>query len=683
MTEYADLELSLRPARKNTYIVELRYHPPKSDADIRPSPGLASFNLEKFSSSEYDIEFYGKTLYEQLFADEELQIAFAKARASAETSDIPIRLRLLIDPDVPDLQHLKWEAMRDPIDGSPLFTDQKLIFSRYLSSADWRPIRLSSRGDLSALVMVANPTDLSNYNLAPISTQDEFNMAIKNLGDLDIALIPDPNSKQRATLNNLVDKLQSKEFDIIYLVCHGTFVKDETWLWFEDDEGGVARVAGNELAKRINEFIRRPHLIVLASCQSAGNLAGKSLAALGPRLARAGIPAVVAMQGNISVQTMNEFMPVFFRELEREGHVDRAMAVARGAVRNRPDYWMPVLFMRLKSGRIWYVSGFTDPQGFRKWPALISNIELNKCTPILGPGLVEPLLGSHREISQRWAKTFYYPMFPHERDSLPQVAQYLAVEQDLRFPKAELARYLRQEIQNRYKDQLPSELFTPQRSLDELIDVVGKTIRQRNTLDAHKVLATLPIPVFITANVDNLIASTLREVGKEPQVVISPWREYIYKYESIFDREPDYTPTPDRPLVYHLFGRLDDPESVVLTEDDYFKYLIGITKNNNRIPTSVRHALTNTALLFLGFQLNDWNFRVLFQSLLTQAGRAARERPQFAHISVQIEPEEDRILEPESARRYLESYFSREANIFLYWGSIGDFIKELSARMRT
>jgi hypothetical protein len=115
---------------------------------------------------------------------------------------------------------------------------------------------------------------------------------------------------------------------------------------------------------------------------------------------------------------------------------------------------------------------------------------------------------------------------------------------------------------------------------------------------------------------------------------------------------------------------------VVLTEDDYFKYMIGVTKNSDLVPTSVQEALTNKALLFLGFRLDDWDFRVLYHSLLTFEGEAMRKHKQkkFVHISVQIEPEG--IQEPENARRYLENYF-KEENIDLYWGSTEDFIKEL------
>src|SRR5205085_8963361 len=82
------------------------------------------------------------------------------------------------------------------------------------------------------------------------------------------------------------------------------------------------------------------------------------MAALGPRLAEEGFPAVVAMQGNVTMTTAAAFSKVFFKELIRDGQIDRAMAAGRAAVRDRPDHWAPTLFLRLKSGCLWYTPGF-------------------------------------------------------------------------------------------------------------------------------------------------------------------------------------------------------------------------------------------------------------------------------------------------------------------------------------
>ena len=116
----------------------------------------------------------------------------------------------------------------------------------------------------------------------------------------------------------------------------------------------------------------------------------------------------------------------------------------------------------------------------------------------------------------------------------------------------------------------------------------------------------------------------------------------------------------------------------MLTEDDYFDFLIGVTSNKDHIPSAVRRALADTALLYLGFLMDDWTFRVLFRSILSQQGGGRRDR--YAHIAAQIEPEEGRILEPQRARRYLENYFAKGADISLFWGSADDFLLELNQK---
>jgi tetratricopeptide (TPR) repeat protein len=138
------------------------------------------------------------------------------------------------------------------------------------------------------------------------------------------------------------------------LVAHGTLRRGRPFVWLEDERGGIGRIEGEELIEAIERLARRPVLVVLASCQSAGTGQDNgALAALGPRLASAGIAATVAMQGNVSMATVERFMPVFFTELRRDGQIDRALAAARAAVLDRPDWWMPVLFLRVRSGRLW------------------------------------------------------------------------------------------------------------------------------------------------------------------------------------------------------------------------------------------------------------------------------------------------------------------------------------------
>jgi hypothetical protein len=624
-------------------------------------------------------------LSQSLFADPAVQTVFAQARSQAQTLEVPLRLRLFIGPGTPELHSLRWETLRDPQDGSAFLTGERLLFSRYLSSLDWRPVRLRPQAALRALVVIANPSDVGTYQpggrpLAALDVASELARAKTGFGNIPVTALASGGS---ATLQNLSTHLRDG-YDIFALVCHGALIQGEPWLWLEDETGHTHRVAGSELVTRLRELQQCPRLVVLASCQSAGSGAeartddAGALAALGPRLAEAGIPAVLAMQGNVTMQTVAQFMPVFFQELQRDGQIDRAIAVARGAVRERPDWWIPVLFMRLKSGRIWYASGFAE-QGdtLEKWPALLSNIRNRRCTPILGPGLTESLLGSRREIAQRWAETYHFPMAPHNREDLTQVAQYLAVNLQPMFPRDELLEYLRQEMVRRYASDLPEALR--EASLDALLTAVGAQRRAHDPAEPHQVLAGLPLSIYITTDPSNLLAEALTAAGKKPQVELCRWNDHIAQLPSIYDTEPTYRPDAQRPLVYHLFGRLQEPDSQILTEDDYFDYLIGMTKNKDLIPGVVRRALADTALLFLGFQMDDWNFRVLFRSIMSQEGRGRRRG--YAHVAAQIDPEEGRILEPDRARRYLESYF-HDADINIYWGSAEDFMQELQRRWK-
>jgi hypothetical protein len=42
-------------------------------------------------------------------------------------------------------------------------------------------------------------------------------------------------------------------------------------------------------------------------------------------------------------------------------------------------------------------------EDFRMWPTIVEEIQAQKCTPVLGPGLNEPFLGSFRALARRWA----------------------------------------------------------------------------------------------------------------------------------------------------------------------------------------------------------------------------------------------------------------------------------------
>ena len=433
---------------------------------------------------------------------------------------------------------------------------------------------------------------------------------------------------------------------------------------------------------------------MLASCQSGGagdeSLSGEegALSAIGPRLAEAGIPAVLALQAQLPMSTAESFFPAFFDELLRHGQVDRATTAARGLLRGtgaERDAWIPVLYTRLSHGEIWYVPGLAKTPGgkYVGWPALLEQIKENLeddegvgvgCTPVLGPGLLEPLIGPWRELARRWADESGFALAPHQREDLPQVAQFLLVTQK----EAYLAKGLKFQIDGELKRRFG---VLKAKTLDDRLDIA----RGRLTNDPHLLLAQLPFPLYITTNPDDQLCRALDAQGRRPRVLLFQWHdrpgednEWPRKW---IELEPGYEPTPDEPLVYYLFGRSNLPHSLVLTEDDYFVFLTGVSGRMQKAPPIVRAALVRSALLFLGFRLDGWDFRVLLRSIISLGERPGLNK-KFTHVAAQVTPEEGRHLDTERARDYLQMAFG-QVDLTIYWGSVDDFVRDLCEKARS
>lgn len=671
VAECAELEVGLERRDAGAYAVELRFTQPGSEVDVRVggvTPILVHLAVDELRQMVLDADAYGAALGAALFGPREVAETFARAETTAQQAGLPLRLRLAIGAGAPELHGLRWETLKDPA-GRRIVARQQMLFSRYLESFDWQPVALRPQGELRVLVAIANPRGIERYGLGAIDVAGEWARVQASLKGVRTTPLIEAGA---VTLQGLGARL-AEGHDVLYLMAHGSWQRGASWLFLDGADGQVERVAGEALVERVAALSPRPRLVVLASCESSGTgqLAGEAeeaAAALGPSLARCGVPAVLAMQGKISVATVERMMPILFAELQQGGQVDRAMALARAAVQDRPDWWMPALFMRLRSGRISYVPGFGDGEGFEKWPALVRSIKSGRCTPIVGTGLTESLLGSTRELAQGWARRYRYPL-EAGRDALPRVAQYLVVDQDTNFPRDELEATLRQVVAGRCPGAVPED--SSGLGIDEVLAAAAAWGEARGQLAGHAVLAGLPVPIFLTTAVDRLLERGLTAAGKRPDSRLCAWNGEA-------EAEDEARPDVQRPLVYHLFGRLDARDAMVLTEDDYFDFLIGVTGNRELVPVAVRRALADSALLFLGFRMEDWEFRVLLRSIAAQQGGGRRKR--YAHVAAQVDPEQGMAVDPARARRFLAGYFDA-ADITIYWGSAEDFLRELKARL--
>ena len=130
---------------------------------------------------------------------------------------------------------------------------------------------------------------------------------------------------------------------------------------------------------------------------------------------------------------------------------------------------------------------------------------------------------------------------------------------------------------------------------------------------------------------------------------------------------------------------MGQPKSLVLTENDYLEFLVNIASIHDSesllIPSAVLSAFTNNPLLFVGYSLQDWTFKVIFHGILSAIPEVHRRRS----VSVQLLPplNGDTAEIEEQARLYLTQYLERDWRISVFWGSAADFCRELRMRVRT
>jgi SIR2-like domain len=283
------------------------------------------------------------------------------------------------------------------------------------------------------------------------------------------------------------------------------------------------------------------------------------------------------------------------------------------------------------------------------WDNLLQRIDDKECTPFIGAGASAGTVPLASELAERWARQYKFPL--KESKNLGHVAQFLAITRDGMFPKRLFRGLLRE---------TPSPDFSERR-------------------EPHSALADLKLPIYLTTNYDSFMFQALKSRELNPSWKVCPWNELIRERSAaILDAEPN----PADPLVYHLHGHYEIPQSMVLTEDDYLEFLVRLNRDASEplLPSVIRTALAEHSLLFVGYSLSDWSFRVLFRGVIGSLGATLGS----TSIAVQLDPlTRDPPAEwLNQAQQYLQDYFRQiqKLKVLVYWGDARKFACELSER---
>jgi len=134
------------------------------------------------------------------------------------------------------------------------------------------------------------------------------------------------------------------------------------------------------------------------------------------------------------------------------------------------------------------------------------------------------------------------------------------------------------------------------------------------------------------------------------------------------------------PTVVHLFGRYDNAGQMTVTEDDFFDLLIRMSREQGFFDPAVRSQLATSSLLFVGFRLDDWRFRLLLRGFGAQLAYTG-----ISSIAVvQVDPEDIPDGHDEgTVSGFVERYFTsgRVVDVRAYVGSAQAFAADLERRL--
>jgi CHAT domain len=365
-----DFVLPFQPLRLENFILRIGRSLGEWRRDVR--------RLE--TSERGQIREFGTELFEAVFKDSVLSALRASIdRAGAKDAGVRIRLRLT---DVPELASIPWEYLYNPTTNQFLCLTVDTPIVRYLDLPyGARP--LSVTPPLRVLVMVSSPEGVPPLDVATEVARLESEDA---LGELIANGLVEFHVLDRATLSALTGPLRTGRFHIFHFIGHGGFDESaqDGALLLEDDQKKRRLVTGQDLGVMLNGH-RSLRLAVLNACEGARAATDDPFAGVATSLLQQGVPAVIAMQFEITDRAAITFAHEFYGAVADGYPIDAAVTEARRAIfaqSNEVEWATPVLYLRAPTGRIFRI----NPRP--REPA--DRVDDDRIAPVVPIGSAEP-----------------------------------------------------------------------------------------------------------------------------------------------------------------------------------------------------------------------------------------------------------------------------------------------------
>jgi len=306
---------------------------------------------------EQTIQVFGRALFEALLIGE-IGTHYRVSWREARRQNKGLRVKLHVRP--PELSSLPWEFVYDP-KHSYLGLSSRTPLVRYPDVP--HPIeRLTVTPPLRILGMVASPQGLPQLDVG-----HEKRLVEEAVRGLQARRLVELTWLEGQTWRHLQRAMRRGPWHVLHFIGHGGFdpETEEGAIALSDEEGRKHLLGASDLALLVDDhyFLR---LVFLNSCEGARGSPRDSFSSTAATLVRSGIPAVVAMQYEITDRAAIEFSRSFYDAVADGLPIDAAVAEARTAVKMRSalEWGTPVLYMRSEDGLIFDI----PPEGRHKEP---------------------------------------------------------------------------------------------------------------------------------------------------------------------------------------------------------------------------------------------------------------------------------------------------------------------------
>ena len=317
--EAVDFELEISGGRSRRYLVVARSPAGEASAVMRFRGDEQMFARQLLSlqlalsrsetrvrrlpsDDEEPVQEFGRQLFELLISgDVRALFEASRTRAGDENKHLRVVLRIR----VPELASLPWEFMYDGRRDDYLCLNASMV--RYTEVME--PLRpLTVTPPLRILAMVARPSDQDD-----IDAEEEKRRLVAALEPLEQSGRVEMKWVDGQTWRHLQRAVHRSEWHVFHFIGHGGFDRRaaEGLIALTDELGGTHRLGATKLSQLIGSR-RSLRLVVLNACESGRASANDVFSSTASVLTRRGVPAVLAMQYEISDRAAIEFSRAFY-----------------------------------------------------------------------------------------------------------------------------------------------------------------------------------------------------------------------------------------------------------------------------------------------------------------------------------------------------------------------------------